>query len=165
MIGNSMEDEKNRGVEHTEPENKVEILNERLLRAVGKYSDYSRYEMNIYNVGEEYNETLEIYNFDIWYGNSTGTLREKAEEMLQVTVDIFRDLRENAECELYYIMSEIAELDERSQLAILGIVLEKGAFTKTKSEEIFDEWSDYEWSQNEAMEAFLGVLKEWRQSK
>lgn len=160
-MANDMEQE-NKRVKRIGHENKVDVLKEHLLRIVGKYSDYSRFELIIDNVIEEYDETLELYNFDICYGNSSGTLREKATEMLQVTVDIFRDLRDNAKYELYHVMCGIAELDESSQLEILGIVLERGSFTEVEFEEMLSDWLDYEWGQSAALESYLKVLKDWR---
>ena len=140
---------------------KREALKERLLYAAGKYSDYSRYEDKLDNVEEEYDETLELYNFDIWFNSSEGTIRDKAAELLRVTAELFRDLKSNAARELFYVMREIIETDKESQEEICGIVIPKELFTEDEFFEMLSKWAEYEYGQNEALEAYLQVLKEW----
>lgn len=140
---------------------KSEILKERLLYAVGKYSDYSRYKECLDNLEEEYDETLELYNFDIWFNISEGTIRDKASEMLRVTSELFEDLKNNAARELFYVMREISEMDKGSQEEICGVVIPKELFTEAEFFGMLSELTEYEYCQNEALEAYLQVLKEW----
>lgn len=144
---------------------KVELLKEHLLYAAGKYSDYSRYESSLASTEEEYDETLELYNMDIWLGNSEGTIRDKAAEMLRVTTELFYDLADNAARELYYVMREIVELDEDSQKKICGVVIPKDIFTEKEFREMLSEWYEYEYVQEDALKAYLEILKRWEWGK
>lgn len=143
---------------------KVELLKEHLLYAVGKYSDYSRYEISLAST-EEYDETLELYNMDIWLGNSEGTIRDKAAAMLRVTTELFYDLADNAARELYYVMREIVELDEDSQKKICGVVIPKDIFTEKEFREMLSEWYEYEYVQEDALRAYLELLGRWEWGK
>ena len=134
---------------------------QRLLYAAGKYSDYSSYHIALGELSERYDETLEIYNFHLWLDASHGTIREKAAEMLRVTEDIFYDLQKNAGKELYYTMTEITELDAETQKAICGFSIPKGCLSEERFEDILEEWTDYPCVQEEALEEFLRVLKNW----
>ena len=141
--------------------NEIDILKEKLLYAIGKYSDYKRYAVELDNIEEEYDETLEIYHYDIWEGESGGTIVEKAQEILQVATEIFEDLRENAESELFYTMEEIVQLDKDSQMEILGIFIERNDFTEEVYEDMIDRWEEFPYNQIEAQESFLNYLKEY----
>lgn len=141
--------------------NNVDILKQKLLYSASKYSDYSRYNAQLAQLDEDYDETLELNNFDIWINNSGGTIRDKAANMLRVTLDIFEDLRDNAEQELYFVMNEIMELDELSQLSIYNVVINKDLFTKKHFDEMISEWYDYPYEQQEALDSFLSLLKEY----
>lgn len=145
-----------------EERTKAEVLRERLLYAAGKYSDYSRFECNLKAVEEEYDETLELYNIVVWQHESEGTIRDKAAAMLHVTAELFNDLVENAERELYYVMREIVESDEDSQKKICGVVIQKDIFTEEEFQEMLTGWCEYEYVQDEALKAFLKVLGEWK---
>lgn len=143
---------------------KVEVLKERLLYATGKYSDYSRYGSSLASIGE-YDETLELYNMDIRLDNSEGTIRDKAPAMLRVTTELFYDLADNAARELYYVMREIVELDEDSQKKICGVVIPKDIFTEKEFREMLSEWYEYEYVQEDALQAYLEILKRWEWGK
>ena len=127
---------------------KVELLKEHLLYTAGKYSDYSRYESSLASTEEEYDETLELYNMDIWLGNSEGTIRDKAAEMLRVTTELFYDLA-----------------DEDSQKKICGVVIPKDIFTEKEFREMLSEWYEYEYVQEDALQAYLEILKRWEWGK
>ena len=134
-------------------------LKKQLLYAVGKYSDYRRYKCTLSALEDEYDETLELYNLDIWYSNSNGTIRDKAAHMLEVTTELFQDLESNAEIELYHVMEEIMELDEEEQLQIWDMVLNCEKMTEDEFGEIMIEWSDFEYNQDAALKSFMDYLK------
>ena len=137
---------------------KVEVLRERLLYAAGKYSDYNQYWLELSNVENNYDETLEIYNFDIWSDQSHGTIREKAASMLRVTAGIFGDLQSNAEQELYSVMKEIMQLEDAEQLQICGVVVKEDELDEEAFENMLVDWTDYEYSQEKALESYLELL-------
>ena len=109
-----------------------EMLKRKLLNAVGKYSDYERYVRLLADLEEQYDETLELYYWDIWTGNARGTITRKAEDMLSATSQIFYDLNQNAEKELFYVLEELTAL-----------------------EELLLDWEDAPYNQEKALESFL----------
>ena len=82
-------------------EKRIAALKQKLLKAAGKYSDHREYETRLEDLEELYDETTEIYNYDVWMGRSHGNIVDKATEMLRITVNIFNELKEAAEQELY----------------------------------------------------------------
>lgn len=151
--------------EMTGQPSEIEVLRERLLYAAGKYSDYCRYEETINNLVSEYDETLEVYHYEIWSNKSFGTIRDKAAEMLQVTGEIFQDMSDNALRELYYVMCEIVKLDEAAQREICGVAIPEDHFTEEEFREMISYWKEYAYSQSEALEKYLQVLREWNWSE
>ena len=139
----------------------VETLKERLLYAAGKCSDYSRLESTLSRLTTDYDETLEVYSFDIWSEQSHGTIREKAANMLGVTADLFGDLRCNAEQELYNVMKEIMKLDEKSQLQICNVIVNEDNLSEDRFHDMLANWTDYEYAQEMALESYLGLLKDF----
>ncbi|PNV61005.1 hypothetical protein C0033_16310 [Clostridium sp. chh4-2] len=140
-------------------EKRIEALKQKLLEAAGKYSDHREYETRLENLEELYDETTEIYDYDVWMGRSHGNIADKATEMLRITVNIFRELEEAAEQELYLVTLEIAGLDEDSQKEIWGMVLDKEKITEDWFSDRLIDW-EYEYSQDEALEEFLQLMKE-----
>ena len=137
----------------------LEKLRERLLYAAGKYSDYRKYSSTLSWMEGEYDETLEIYNLDIWDSRSNGTIRDKAAHMLRVTAELFQGMESNAEMELYHVMEEIMELDGEEQLRIWNMVLDNEKVTEDEFIEIMTDWSDFEYAQDSALQSFLDHLK------
>lgn len=133
----------------------------RLKAAAGKYSDYGRYFYQLMQLEEEYDETLELYNFDIWMGESGGTIREQAAEMLRITGGLFSDMKNNAGQELYYVMKEIMCLEEEEQIRICGASAGEEQFPEDKFEDMLAEWEDFCYTQNGALESFLEHWKTW----
>ena len=117
-------------------EKKLAQTRERLLYAVGKYSDYKRYAQTLDRLEDEYDETMEVYHWDMWLGNVKGTITEKAGEMLGVTARIFHDLERNAEKELFFVLKEIMR-------------------NGNLYEQMLMEWEDAPYVQKEALESFL----------
>lgn len=140
-------------------------LGKKLLYAAGKYSDYSRYENMLAEIEGQYDETLELYNFPIWFGESDGTIQDQAVEMLRVTSDLFHQMRENAEQELYYVVKEIMETDKDIQLELLGILPPAEITDEDYFEEMLLEWDEYEYVQQEALDSFLENLEQYIQYK
>lgn len=138
-----------------------QALRGRLAAAAGKYSDYSRYFHQLMRLEEEYDETLELYNFDIWMGESGGTIREQAAEMLRITGELFSDMQDNAGQELYYVIKEIMRLEEEEQIRICGAAAREEAFSEDKFEDMLAEWEDVCYTQNGALESFLEHWKIW----
>ena len=139
----------------------VKNLKKKLLFAAGKYSDYSRYSTTLADLENEYDETLEIYDLAIWENQSNGTIRDKAVHMLRVTSELFYDLSNNAEQELYHVMEEIMELEANEQRQIWDLVIDKEHMTREHFDEMLCGWCDYEYSQTDALNTFLKVLAEY----
>lgn len=139
----------------------TEYYKEKLRNAVGKYADYNRYTGELDYLGEQYDETLEIYDWEIWIGKSQGTIREKAAEMLRVTLELFEDMYRNSEQELYYVMEEIIRLPEIEQLEIWDTVIEECDFSKAAFDHMVDNWELDEYAQEDALQEFKKYLKEF----
>lgn len=139
----------------------IKNVKKKLLFAAGKYSDYSRYSSALADLEEEYDETLEIYNFAIWDSRSYGTIRDKAEHMLRVTSELFYDLSNNAEQELYHVVEEIMEMGADEQRQIWDLVIDKEQLTREHFEEMLYGWFEYEYNQEAALNTFLKVLREY----
>ena len=141
---------------------RVENLKIKLLNAAGKYSDYERYWGRLSEIEGEYDETLELYNMDIWWGSSDGTIREKAVHMLRVTEKLFWDMRENAEKELMSVVEEIMDCDQEEQKEIWGreIFLEKEKINLKDIKEQLVEWEDYPYSQGDALRCFVEIVED-----
>lgn len=140
-------------------EKRIAALKQKLLKAAGKYSDHREYETRLEDLEELYDETTEIYNYDVWMGRSHGNIVDKATEMLRITVNIFNELKEAAEQELYWITLDIAGLDEDSQKEIWGMVLEREKITEDWFDDRILDW-EYKYSQDEALEEFLRLMRE-----
>lgn len=140
-------------MEHTK---EIENVKNKLLNAVGKYSDYSRYWARLSDLDEEYDETLELYNYDIWIGQSDGTIRSKASEMLRVTLKLFTDLEENARKELCSVLNEIMRFDKEDQKQIWDedIFLSSDIFDENELEDMLWDWEEHPYDQEGAMKAF-----------
>ena len=135
-------------------------LKSRLLNAVGKYSDYRRYWLDLSNLEEEYDETLELYNYDIWIGSSNGTIRDKASHMLGVTVKLFSDMERNAQKELGSVLKEIMQLGKAEQRQIWNqeIFLDPKEITDERLDAMLLEWEDYPYNQQEVLKSFENFL-------
>jgi len=138
---------------------KVSELQQKLLYAVGKYSDYHDYSMRLSELEENYDETLEIYDLTVWEGNTGETIRSKAVTMLRLTAELFEDLCFNARHELCSVMEEIRSLEEVDQLEILGFTLPSHFSIKSDLEDALMEWEGYEYSQEKALSSFLEYLE------
>ncbi len=136
-------------------EKKLAQTRERLLYAVGKYSDYKRYAQTLDQLEDEYDETVEIYHWDMWTGDVKGTITEKAGEMLGVTARIFYDLEWNAEKELFFVLKEIMQNGREEQMAVLGFYWKESEFSEELYEQMLMEWEDAPYVQKEALESFL----------
>ena len=145
-----------------EQQKRIDNLNNKLLNATGKYSDYRRYWGLLSTLDDQYDETLEIYNQDIWWGNSDGTIREKAAHMLRVTEKLFRDMMENAETELVSVVEEIMDCDEAEQKQIWGkdIFLDKKIVEPKGIKDELLEWEEYPYAQSKALEYFVKIVGE-----
>ena len=132
-----------------------ERFKKKLLNAVGKYSDYERYVRLLADLEEQYDETLELYYWDIWTGNARGTITRKAEDMLSATSQIFCDLEQNAEDELFYVLEELTALDRESQEAVWGLFWDGADFSRALFEELLLDWEDAPYNQEKALESFL----------
>ena len=132
-----------------------ERFKKKLLNAVGKYSDYKRYVQCLADLEEQYDETQELYHWDIWVGNASGTITRKAEDMLSATSQIFCDLEQNAEDELFYVQEELTALDRESQEAVWGLCWDGEDFSRELFEEMLLDWEDAPYNQEKALESFL----------
>ena len=143
-------------------EEQIKNIKNKLLNAVGKYSDYHQYEVILYDLYEKYNDTLETYNSNIWIGQSEGTIRDKADHMLRITRRLFLDMEDNARTELYSVLEEIMELDKEEQKRIWNrdIFLSKNMITEEKLEEMLLGWEDGPYDQEEALAAFEEMTEE-----
>lgn len=148
----------------------IEVLKQKLLSAAGKYSDYRRYCDILADLNEEYDETLENYNLDIWYGKSKGTICEKAAHMLAVTGDLFYDMVSNAEKELFSVIGEIMECGREEQKLIWerDLFLDKTKITEENLKEYLVEWDEYlyvpgETRQEAARDKFIDIIEGWKQ--
>lgn len=141
-------------------EEQIENVKVKLLNAVGKYSDYRRYWTILSELDEEYDETLELYNYDIWRGYSNGTIRDKTSRMLGVTLRLFEDMENNVQTELYSVLEEIMEFDEEEQKQIWSrnIFLPRNTVSKESFEDMILDWDEQPYSQEEALESFEQFL-------
>lgn len=142
-------------------EEQIKNIKNKLLNAVGKYSDYHEYCRILSHLDNRYDETLETYNCNIWTGQSEGTIRKKADRMLSVTLRLFFDMEDNAMTELYSVLEEIMELDKEEQKQIWNrdIFLSKNMITEEQLEEMLLDWEEYPYNQVEALEAFEELLE------
>ena len=143
-----------------EREKIIEAMREKLLNAVGKYSDYSRYAMELESIENEYDETLELCNYAVWSGASSGTIQDKASHMLRITLDLFLDMRRNAQIELHSVLKEIMAVveEEQKQIWKQEICLKPDQFQEEELEELLDSWDDFPYQQDEALESFEQFL-------
>lgn len=139
---------------------KIQMFREKLLKAAGKCADYSRYYEMLLCVEEQYDETLELYNYDIWLGRSEETMRGKAAKMLKITSELFLDMCRNSEQELYHVLREICQQEKEVQRAVLGMELDAEQLTEDNFEEMILEWEDHPYVQEEALQSFLQNIKE-----
>lgn len=142
-------------------EEQIKNIKNKLLNAVGKYSDYHEYCRILSHLDNRYDETLETYNSNIWIGQSEGTIRDKADHMLRITRRLFLDMEDNARTELYSVLEEIMELDKEEQKRIWNrdIFLSKNMITEEQLEEMLLDWEEYPYNQVEALEAFEELLE------
>lgn len=141
-------------------EEEIENVKKKLLDAVGKYSDYRRYSLILSDLDEEYDETLELYNYGIWLGQSDGSIREKASHMLSVTLRLFEDMENNAQIELYSVLEEIMGFDKEEQKKIWSrnIFLSRNTVSKERLEAMILDWDEQPYNQEEALESFEQLL-------
>ena len=141
---------------------KIQNIKDKLLNATGKYSHYRKYEYSLSNLDEEYDETLELYNFDIWLGKSGGTIRDKAAHMLRTTLDLFRDMADNARKELQSVLQEIIDCNADEQKEIWGkdLFLDKNKMNEEDLEELLWEWREFPDSENESLDYFIKLVEE-----
>ena len=141
---------------------KIQSIKDKLLNATGKYSDYRRYEFSLENLDEEYDETLELYNFDIWLGKSGGTIRDKAAHMLRTTLALFHDMADNARKELQSVLQEIMDCTANEQKEIWGkdLFLDKSKMSEEDLKELLWEWEEFPYSQNESLNYFIKLVEE-----
>lgn len=138
-----------------------EIWKEKLLAAVGKYADYKRYWDTLENLEKEYDETLELYHWDVWEGANPGTVTEKARQMLRVTSELFWDMEKNARDELIYVLRETKELPPGEQKDIWGFYPDKDFFLEERLEDLVLEWEDSPYMMEDALESFLLYAAEY----
>lgn len=140
----------------------IENIKKKLLEAVGKYSDYGKFWRRLSELGREYDETLEFYHFDIWFGMSGGTIRSKAAEMLQVTTDLFGDMKDNAETELFSVLKEIQRFDEEDQKKIWeqDIYMDPEKISDEDLEEMIRDWEEDE-CELAVLEDFKKYMREY----
>ena len=131
---------------------------EDLWVAVGKWSDFQEYWMQLSDLEEKYDESIEVYNFNSWLGVSNVNIFNKAEKMLSVTSSIFYDLYDSAESELYALVCKISELNADVQQEIWGLEFTEGVLTKEEFQEMLEEW-EYEYNVEDAQHKFLLILK------
>ena len=137
-----------------------ENLKMHLLNAVGKYSDYCRYCMQLSQLEEEYDETLELYGYAVWMGDSDGGIRDKAVHMLRVTLDLFEDMKDNARTELASVLKKIMRCSEEEQQQIWEetIFLDEKVLTDESVNELIWGWEDFAYDQTEALQSFTAYL-------
>ncbi len=140
----------------------IETMKDKLLNAAGKYFDYQKYWIILSELEEEYDQSLEIYNLDIWYGKSSGTIRDKAAHMLRVTEKLFRDLFDNAEKELMNVLEEIIsyEMEEQKQIWRNKMFVNKSKFDKEKLEEKLLMCDEHPYTQDEALILFENIVQQ-----
>ena len=140
---------------------RIDRVRDKLLNSAGKYSDYQRYYYTLCNLEEQYDETLEIYDLEIWEGNSNGTIREKAEHMLSLTSNLFRDLRSNAQVELMSVLREIMEFgpEEQKQIWKRYIFLDKDKVNEDELADVIFEWENEPYAQEEALEYLTKIVE------
>ena len=139
----------------------IERLKNKLLIATGKYSDYQSYVYTLDDLVEKYDETLEEYNWEIWQGQSVGTIRQKASYMLSVTQRLFEDMKENAKKELLSVLEEIAEHEQNDQQQIWGkdIFIDRDKLKQDEVQEILFVWEEQPYVQQEALEYFVSLVE------
>lgn len=130
----------------------------RLLNAAGRFSDYWNYAADLSSLEEEYDQTLEIYDFPVWMGNSHGAITEKAQEMLKATSELFDELSSIAQDELYLAVLDVCRSGQEEQKQIWGMVLSR----EPSKDELLDYLTDWEWryTQNEALEQVIALIKQ-----
>lgn len=137
-----------------------EKLKEELKMAVCQYSDYNHYSLLLEDVLEEYDESLEHYDFEAWFnGNdkiSRGKLTIKAMKMLGLTADLFREIQELAEFELKKAFNNILDAGTESQNEILGMEISH-EIMENIFERIYE--LEYHYNMEETYECFLEFVQ------
>ena len=109
---------------------------------------------------EKYDETLEIYNKSIWFGQSDGTIREKAAHMLNITLNLFQDMANNSEKELFSVIQEILECNREDQYQIWEkeLFLDKNKIQLDELKEELLEWEEFPYEQQKALDKLICTL-------
>ena len=141
-------------------ESKIKQIKSKLLNAAGKYADYHSYLDTLYDLDEKYDETLEIYNKSLWFGQSDGTIREKAAHMLNITLNLFQDMANNSEKELFSVIQEILECNREDQYQIWEkeLFLDKNKIQLDELKEELLEWEEFPYEQQKALDKLICTL-------
>lgn len=143
-------------------ENRVSEYKNKLLNAAGKLADYRKYCMILADLDENYDETLEIYKLEEWYGEAADTIAGKAAHMLSITLNMFEDMQNNAVYELYHVIKDITGFPKEEQIQICGTEIEPALQEEDNFRDVVLDWEEFPYSQNEARDSFLAHLQSYR---
>lgn len=133
-----------------------EKLKKELKMTVCQYSDYNHYSLLLEDVLEEYDESLEHYDFEAWFnGNdkiSRGKLTARAMKMLRLTADLFGEIQELAELEFKKAFNDIFDAGTETQNEILGVEVSY-EIMENIFEQIYE--LEYHYNMEETYECFL----------
>ncbi len=139
----------------------LEKLRDELKTAVCQYSDYNNYWGELEGLLENYDESLEHYDFEAWFSGddkvSRGKLTVRAMKMLRLTTDLFREVHDLAELRLKRAVDNILEAGEEVQKEILGVEISQGV-TESIFEQLYE--LEYRYNMEEAYEGFLEFVKD-----
>ena len=82
--------------------------------------------------------------------------------MLRTTLDLFRDMADNARKELQSVLQEIIDCNADEQKEIWGkdLFLDKNKMNEEDLEELLWEWREFPDSENESLDYFIKLVEE-----
>lgn len=93
-------------------------------------------------------------------GQSDGTIREKAAHMLNITLNLFQDMANNSEKELFSVIQEILECNREDQYQIWEkeLFLDKNKIQLDELKEELLEWEEFPYEQQKALDKLICTL-------
>ncbi|MDL2294314.1 hypothetical protein LJC60_06750 [Ruminococcaceae bacterium OttesenSCG-928-D13] len=163
-----MDDIKNRVFDLANPHDLKEVL----LYAISAYSDYRHYWLQLENIDENFDETLEHNDFASWI--QLGRDPQKADDLaysitasLRETSDLMRQIFERSKQDLTIVLKAIIASPPDIQMMVCGRTYDvPDDEVDSLLEDLYGEMMEmeYEYSMPDALKAFLKVFNDFMET-
>lgn len=149
-------------------------LKHALKMAAGAYSDYRHYELELYGISENFDESLENYDAIAWFNqyaesDKTDVVAQKCADAIGTAITAFEEITERAREHFFKTLTIALSAPPEVQRAALGgpyyVSAENMDAEIEKLLEILSE-ADYQYNIEDNLEALLDIMAgEWAKGK